>query len=113
MKTTTEIQITSTDFKDRLVVMCDRITDFFGWDMEKEQKEWDETGRRSITPTEDLRKTVYKAKLESNINHGLGITALYERIETPDRWGAGFADLLGYNKHEDFTPERIEEHKNV
>lgn len=96
------------DYPDRLVAICDRITDFFDWSMEREQKEWDETHSRKLNITEDLRKTVYKAKLEVDINYGLGITALYERIETPAGYGAGWADLFGYRRSSEFTVDEIE-----
>lgn len=99
---------TQGNYKDRLVALCDRITDFFDWDMEREQKEWDEKGSRRITSTEDLRKTVYKAKIEASLNYGLGITGLYERIPTPDRWGAGWVDMFGYSGADDFNEEEIE-----
>lgn len=102
---------TQGNYKDRLIALCDRITDFFDWSMEREQKEWEETGSRRITTTEDLRKTVYKAKLEANLNHGLGITGLYERIPTPDRWGSGWVDMLGYDRVEHFNPEYIEKQR--
>lgn len=99
---------TQGNYKDRLIALCDRITDFFDWSMEREQKEWEEKGSRRITTTEDLRKTVYKAKIEASLNYGLGITGLYERIPTPDRWGSGWVDMLGYSKIEEFNPEYIE-----
>lgn len=104
---TSELQ-TQGGFKDRLIAICDRITDFFDWNMEREIKEAEEKGSRRITRDEDLRKTVYKAKMEATLNYGLGITGLYERIQEPDTWGAGWVNMFGYSTPDDFTVEEIE-----
>lgn len=93
--------------KDRLIAICDRITDFFDWDMEREEAAWNATGSRRITVDENIRKTVYKAKIEAMGNHGLGISSLYERIQTPGGWGVGFVDLFGYKDASDFNINEI------
>lgn len=93
--------------KERLVAICDQITTFFKWSLEKETEDCEKKGSRRITQTEDLRKTVYKAKLEADINYGLGISTLYDHIPTPERWGVGWADLFGYSTADDFTVDEI------
>ena len=99
------------DYKERLIALCNNITDFFDWDLDREAKDYEEKGRRRITNTEDLRKTVYKARMEAETNHGLGISSLYERIETPRGYGIGWVDLFGYSNAADFTIDEIEKQR--
>lgn len=99
--------------KERLIILCDLITTFFNWDFAKEQKDWEQKGSRRITMDEDLRKTVYKAKIEADLNYGLGISTLYERIPTPDKYGAGWVNMFGYSNAKDFTIEEIEKQNKL
>ncbi len=98
-------------FEQRLIEICDRIMTRFGWDMEAEAKSWEETGRRSITRTENLRKALYKAKAEAH-NYPLGIVTLYDNIaEDRNSWGASWVNFFGYKNPSDFTIEEIEDQK--
>ncbi len=99
------------DTVSRLIAICDRITEFFGWNFADEEKDWQETKSRRINNSEGLRAAVYKAKLEATINHGRGISSLYELIEAPRTHGAGWVNCLGYSEADDFTLEEIEQQR--
>lgn len=93
--------------EEELISICDRLIDFFQWDLEKETKDALEKGSRRITTDEKLKETVYEAKGNA-INYGLGITSLYNAIESKrNSWSTSFADYVYAKGPHDFTPKRI------
>jgi hypothetical protein len=92
--------------KERLVNICDRLIEFFGWDLEKDEQSWKEKGMRQIHRDEDLKTKVYKAKSNSD-NYGLGITSLYNSIEGKRGYTTSFSDYVYANTPADFSNKRI------
>jgi hypothetical protein len=95
-------------YAERLVDWCDKTMQFLGWDLDAEMAEYEKTKSRRIYMDENLKKTVLKAKTESEVSWGLGITSLYNLIANPGTYGVGFVSYFGYEKPEDFTRENLE-----
>lgn len=95
-------------YKDRLLEWCTKMTEHVGWDIDQEQKDYDEKGRRYIKVDEGLKTALTKAVSEADINYGRGISMLYDRI-IGDRnsYNAGWADYFPYTRIEDFNEEGI------
>ena len=86
------------NYETRLISWCDKICQFFGWDLDKEIEDWDKTGRRRIYPSEGLKKILYKARTEAGIHYGRNISTLYDNIATSDSYYAGWADAVSFSK---------------
>ena len=95
------------DYSSRLVDWCRKIIIHMDWDLEKETKEWEAKGSRSITIDEKIRFATYKAIEEAENYYGRGISTLYDMIPEPASYGVGWVNFLGYKRISDFTDVEI------
>lgn len=89
-----------TAFKDRLVDVCDKLIDFFGYDLEKE--------RNIIKHDDNIRKILLKSKTEIEINYGINIVNLYQLINKKGSYYTSFLDFSFFNRVEDINDENIQ-----
>jgi len=97
------------ELKERLTTICDELIEFFEWDLNADEERWQREGSRLIKRSEGLMNAVYKAKSEANLNHGRGITMLYDRISGGDGYSTTFCSYFGMSNPDDFKIEEWEE----
>lgn len=95
------------DYSNKIIDLCDRLIDWFEWDLEKDEKDWIEKGSRSVKTDDTIKLIVYKSKSEARFNPNLSIISLYDSIQSQSSYRYGFIDFLQFNSIDDFKNEEI------
>lgn len=101
--------MSSPNYKERLIDICDRFIKWFKWDLEKMEADAQKAGSRSISRDEELMTAVYKAKSEAEAYYGRGIASLYDRIDgAKNGYGNAFSDHIRFPGVKNFRKLQIE-----